>query len=295
MTEAGLVRTRFAPSPNGWLHLGHARSALYASVLAQRLGGRFLVRIEDIDVTRTREEFVTGIFEDLNWLGLNWERPVLRQSEHFMTYQAAAERLRQSGVLYRCFASRSEIAAATPSGARRDPDGQPLYPGLHRDLSDDEQEARISRGEPFAWRLDMQKATGIARQVAGKWPPTYRAWQPNGDLMLTAANPEVWGDAVIVRKDVPASYHLAVVVDDARQGVSHVTRGVDLEPATGLHRLLQVLLGLPEPIYCHHDLILDMDGAKLSKSAGAQSLGELRAAGYSAAQVSEICGCKTPM
>lgn len=282
--EAGGFATRFAPSPNGRLHLGHVRSALFAARTAQRIGGRFILRIEDIDITRARAEFVSAIFDDLAWLRLSWEEPVLRQSEHFADYIAAADRLRAMGVLYRCFASRTEISAAH-DGRSFDPDGAPIYPGLHRGMSDDEQARRVRAGEMFAWRIDMAKALDLVQAKFSRAALTYRAMDESGAVTEVAARPEIWGDAVIVRKEFPASYHLAVVVDDARQGVTHVTRGMDLEPATALHRLLQVLLDLPEPIYCHHGLVLGPDGRKLSKSEGAESVAALRARGVSADEV----------
>jgi glutamyl-Q tRNA(Asp) synthetase len=269
---------RFAPSPNGPLHLGHALSALTSFDMAQRAGGRFLLRIEDIDVTRCREEYVAGIFEDLSWLGIAWEEPVLRQSQHFATYVQAAERLEAQGLLYPCFASRSEIEAVSKSGAV-DPDGAPLYPGLHKGLSRDEVGVRMENGERFALRIDMERALSKARDRLAGAPLTFTELNASGTPEIVEAHPERWGDAVILRKDIPASYHLAVVVDDARQGVTHVTRGRDLYAATDLHRLLQVLLSLPEPVYHHHELLSDAEGRKLSKSAGDTGLAELRAAG----------------
>ena len=280
---------RFAPSPNGPLHLGHALSALTGFDLARRLGGRFLVRIEDIDVTRCREEHVAGIFADLAWLGVAWEEPVLRQSQHFPTYVRAAERLEAQRLLYPCFASRSEIEAAAMPGAL-DPDGAPLYPGLHKRLPRDEIEMRLEGGERFALRIDMEKALAAARQRLGGAPLTFSELDDDGRPQVLPAQPELWGDAVILRKDVPASYHLAVVVDDARQGVTHVTRGRDLFQATGVHRLLQVLLGLPEPTYRHHRLLTDADGRKLSKSGGDTGLAALRAGGAAPADIRRMVG-----
>lgn len=280
---------RFAPSPNGSLHLGHALSALTGFDMAQRLGGRYLVRIEDIDVTRCREEHIAGIFEDLAWLGIAWEEPVLRQSRHFAVYVQAAQWLEAQGLLYPCFASRSEIEAAAAAGAV-DPDGAPLYPGLHKGLPRAEIEARMENGERFALRLDMDRALAVARERLKGAPLTFTELDASDRTQVIEARPELWGDAVILRKDVPASYHLAVVVDDARQGVTHVTRGRDLYQATGLHRLLQVLLGLPEPIYRHHRLLADAEGRKLAKSAGDTGLAELRAAGASAADVRRKLG-----
>ena len=265
---------RFAPSPNGRLHLGHAYSALLTYDLAQRCGGRFLLRIEDIDLGRSRPEFVEGIFRDLAWLGLRWEEPVMHQSQRFDLYRSAASRLNDMGLLYPCFASRREIAdAADP--ALRDPDGAPLYPGLHKAFPQKEVERRKAAGEAYALRLDMPKALMRAQETAPDgltFTELSADWVPQ----VVSADAERWGDVVIARKDVPTSYHLAVVVDDAAQGITHVTRGQDLFAATGLHRVLQVLLGLPEPAYHHHRLIMDSDGRKLAKSARDTSLRELR-------------------
>jgi glutamyl-Q tRNA(Asp) synthetase len=271
---------RFAPSPNGELHLGHAYSALFTADAARRAGGQFLLRIEDIDVGRCREEFVTQIYDDLAWLGLSWETPVLRQSREFETYRNALQWLEKLGVLYPCFATRSEIAeAAKGNPGAVDPDGAPLYPGLHKRLPEREVQERRERGEAFALRLDMERALRAVRGMLGDEPLTFIELDEFGRSQRIEAHPERWGDAVIMRKDVPASYHLAVVIDDARQGVTHVTRGMDLFEATGLQRVLQVLLGLPEPVYRHHKLILDEASRKLSKSAGDTSLRSLRLGG----------------
>jgi glutamyl-Q tRNA(Asp) synthetase len=280
---------RFAPSPNGPLHLGHALSALTGFDMARRAGGRFLVRVEDIDVTRCREEHVSGIFEDLAWLSIAWEEPVLRQSQHFADYVQAAQGLEAQGLLYPCFASRSEIEAAATPGAV-DPDGAALYPGLHKGLRPDEIESRMRNGERFALRIDMPRALAKATERLAGEPLTFTELDAEGVRQVIEARPERWGDAVILRKDVPASYHLAVVVEDARQGITHVTRGRDLYAATDLHRLLQVLLGLPEPLYHHHRLLTDADGRKLAKSARDTGLGELRASGTSAADVRRTLG-----
>ncbi len=282
---------RFAPSPNGELHIGHALSALVGFELARRLGGRFLVRIEDIDITRCRPELIAGILDDLAWLVIRWEEPVLRQSEHFAVYGAVARRLEEQGLLYPCFATRGEIAATTLSRPDAvDPDGAPLYPGLHKTLSAEDVARRQSRGERFALRLDMERALKLARRNLGGRPLTFTEIDADGRGREVSAEPERWGDAVIVRKDIPASYHLAVVVDDARQGITHVTRGLDLYAATGLHRLLQVLLDLPEPLYHHHRLITDETGRKLAKSARDTSLRSLRAQGWSPERVREAIG-----
>jgi len=249
---------RFAPSPNGYLHLGHAYSALLNFDLARACGGRFLLRIEDIDRSRARPEYEAAIYEDLAWLGLSWETPVRRQSEHFDDYARALEKLDALGLLYACDCTRGEISRAV--GGRedwpRDPDGAPLYPGTCRDKTR-RPSREILREGGVALRLDSAKATAAAE----------------------------WGDAVLARKDVPASYHIAVVVDDALQGVTDVVRGKDLAPATSLHRLLQRLLGLPEPAYRHHDLVLDEQGGKLSKSKLSKSLRQLRAEGVTAEDV----------
>jgi glutamyl-Q tRNA(Asp) synthetase len=281
--------TRFAPSPNGLLHAGHALSAIIAHDTARKSGGRFLLRIEDIDASRARPEFIAAIFEDLEWLGLTWEKPVLIQSQHFADYLAAADRLIAQGLLYPCFATRAEIAA-TADPARTDPDGAPLYMGNWKTASADEIAHRIAAGETPALRLDMEAALSAARKKSGQAPLTFTEIDTDGTLRQIIADPVRWGDAVIVRKDVPASYHLAVVVDDARQGVTHVTRGADLFAATDLHRLLQLLLDLPEPYYSHHRLIRWSDGRKLSKSSGDMGLRALRAEGASADDVRRAIG-----
>jgi glutamyl-Q tRNA(Asp) synthetase len=271
---------RFAPSPNGPLHLGHALSALTSFEMARRLGGRFLLRIEDIDVARSREEYIAAILEDLAWLGVAWEEPVLRQSQRFAVYAQAAQLLEAQGLLYPCFATRSEISAAAVGDAV-DPEGMPLYPGLHKGLSQGEIEKRIAAGERYALRLHVDRALEAAKRRLDGRPLTFTELDENGSPQVVAAAPERWGDTVILRKDVPASYHLAVVVDDALQGVTHVVRGRDLYAATDLQRLLQVVLGLPEPVYHHHRLVNDGQGRKLSKSAGDTALGSLRSDGVS--------------
>ncbi len=281
---------RFAPSPNGELHLGHALSALLTFERARAVGGRFLVRIEDIDTARTRPDYVDGIFDDLRWLGLTWEEPVLFQSRRMAAYREAASRLQQAGLLYPCFATRTEIEAAAGVEGSRDPDGALIYPGLWKQRTATDIAVRRAAGVPYALRRDMEAARRAAAARLGGAPLSFVELTKAGVPRTVAARPEQWGDAVIVRKDVPASYHLAVVVDDAFQGVTHVTRGQDLFAATGLHRLLQVLLGLPEPIYQHHRLILDETGRKLSKSARDTSLRSLRAQGVSLAAVRRLSG-----
>jgi glutamyl-Q tRNA(Asp) synthetase len=282
---------RFAPSPNGPLHLGHALSALTGLAWARRLGGRYLVRIEDIDPERSSEAHIDGIFRDLAWLGVPWEEPVLRQSQHLERYEAAAAQLARLGVLYPCFASRREIAEASAAqGAARDPDGAPLYPGLHRDMASEDIAERRQRGEPFVMRLDMTRAFALAEGRLGGAPLDFVELNEDGGQQIILCDPRRWGDVVIQRKDVPTSYHLSVVVDDAAQDITHVTRGWDLFAATDIHRLLQVLLGLPTPLYAHHRLIVDESGRKLAKSARDTSLAELRAAGATPADIRRTVG-----
>jgi len=281
--------TRFAPSPNGFLHVGHALSAIIAHDTARAAGGRFLLRIEDIDLDRRRPEYVSAIFEDLNWLGLTWEEPVLVQSEHFKAYLAAADTLIAMGLLYPCFATRSEIdAAADPE--KTDPGGAPLYPGLWRGAPGENVGARMAAGETPALRLNMDGALKALHDKRGRKPLTFTEVAEDGSRQTIVAEPERWGDAIIIRKDVPASYHLSVVVDDARQGVTHVTRGRDLFAATDLQRLLQELLDLPEPVYSHHRVICWADGRKLSKSNQDMGLRALRDEGASPADIRKVIG-----
>ena len=286
---------RFAPSPNGDLHVGHALSAAVGWRMAQASGGRFLVRIEDIDLARSKPEHLAGIFRDLAWLGLDWEQPVLLQSTRFSAYDEAARRLIAAGLLYPCFSSRSEIAAVVANAPNpRDPDGAPLYPVALRRLDEATATVRLARGDPHALRLDLARALSVARDKLGGRPLTFTELSDDGQAATIEARPEVWGDAVIVRKETPASYTLAVVVDDAFQGVTHVTRGRDLYAVTGLQRLLQVVLDLPEPVYHHHRLVLDAGGAKLSKSEGSASIASLRAGGASPNDIWRLAGIDPP-
>jgi glutamyl-Q tRNA(Asp) synthetase len=285
---------RFAPSPNGYLHLGHAFSAALNFAMARRGSGRFLLRIEDIDRMRCRPAYEAAIFEDLAWLGLAWEEPVRRQSEQFDDYAAALARLEAMGLVYPSFESRAEIArlvaAREAAGPwRRDPDGVPLYPGIAKALPEAERRRLIDSGRPYALRLDMAAAIAAAAGT-GSAHLTFRETGSGPQTGTIVADPGAWGDVVLARKDAPASYHLCVVVDDALQGITHVVRGLDLYAATGLHRLLQHLLGLPEPIYHHHRLILDADGRKLSKSDASTGLRELRAAGATPADILQRIG-----
>jgi glutamyl-Q tRNA(Asp) synthetase len=282
---------RFAPSPNGYLHLGHAFSALLNADLARQGGGRLLLRIEDIDATRCRPEYEAAIYEDLAWLGMAWEMPVRRQSEHFASYRAALDRLGARGLIYPTFESRAEIVrmvAERDASAPwpRDPDGAPLYPGAAKQLPAHEREALMASGAPYALRLDMAGALASAGDL--DW--TEDGEGPSGETGQVAARPEAWGDVILARKDTPASYHLAVVVDDALQGVTDVVRGQDLFWATSVHRLLQRLLDLPAPRYRHHALVRDAAGAKLSKSTRATGLRELRVEGVSPAEVRRRIG-----
>lgn len=282
---------RFAPSPNGRLHLGHAYSALTTFALAKKFGGRFLVRIEDIDTGRTREEHVQAILDDLAWLGLSWEEPVLRQSRRFHAYRAAADKLHRAGLAYRCAATRGQINEALGQSTKRDPDGAPLYASVCGWQRTHGTVPPCIKPETIA-ALRLNSAAAIAATSSAL---QINVWNPGAGedaaaVSLRPADPARWGDAVIVRKDTPASYHLACVIDDAFQGVTHVTRGQDLEAATDLHVLLQALLGLPSPLYFHHDLIRDGEGRKLSKSEADTSLGALRAGGATARQVKERLG-----
>jgi glutamyl-Q tRNA(Asp) synthetase len=265
------IITRFAPSPTGFLHLGHAFSAWTAWRRARDAGGRFLLRLEDIDPSRCRPEFAAAILEDLTWLGIDWDGPIRVQSAHLDDYAADLERLRARGLLYPCFCSRADIQRSTVAAAPHGPDGGPLYPGICRDLSDAERAARAD--QPHAWRLDMARALipGLTFEEEGEG--------------VIPADPARFGDVVLARKDTPTSYHLCVTHDDALRGVTLVTRGEDLKPATHLHRLLQALLGWPTPVYAHHRLLTDASGRRLAKRDLALTLREMRAAGVTAEEV----------
>ena len=271
-----MIVTRFAPSPTGYLHLGHAYSALFAWRAARAASGRFLLRIEDIDRTRCRPEFTTAIIEDLAWLGLDWDGAVRMQSEHFDDYRAALEKLSSRGLIYPCFCTRADIAAeiARAGGA---PQGEeaPLYPGTCRKLSREERARRIAAGESYALRLDMANAVALTGPLS---------WEDDKGGRVEA-QPLSLGDVVLARKDVPTSYHLAVTVDDALQGVTLVTRGVDLRAATHIHRLLQALLDLPIPRYRFHKLLTDGSGKRFAKRDKALTLRTLREAGRTPAEV----------
>ena len=271
------VRTRFAPSPTGRLHLGHVLAARVARDLARsQPGGSFLLRFEDIDGPRVREEYYQGIEQDLKWLGLDWDEEPLRQTTRSAAYEAALDQLRSQDLVYPCFCTRREIQdewaamAAAPQG----PEG-PLYPGTCRKLTKAERTEKLSAGIPHAWRLDCRKAAALTGQLAFH------------DLRFgaTAVTPDLLGDVVLARKDIGPAYHLAVTVDDAFQQITHVTRGEDLLPSTHVHRLLQALLGLPEPVYLHHALVLDAQGKRLAKRCDSLSIATLRDAGLTPDEV----------
>lgn len=282
---------RFAPTPNGHLHLGHAYSAILNARLADREGGRFLLRIEDIDLARAEPDYEQAIFRDLAWLGIGWEQPVRRQSDHLDDYRDALSRLRELGLVYPAFMTRGDVrdhvvgAEAEGISWPRDPDGTPHYPGVEKAMSLAARHEAIAAGKPFAWRLDMGAAiAAVAKPLA--WAE--RTGDRDEPLRRVAADPAVWGDVVVARRDAPGSYHLAVVVDDATQSVTDVVRGGDLFQATSVHRLLQELLGLPAPVYLHHRLVLGPDGRKLSKSRRDLGIAALRDAGITPARVLEM-------
>ncbi|HEX3347937.1 MAG TPA: tRNA glutamyl-Q(34) synthetase GluQRS [Acetobacteraceae bacterium] len=262
--------TRFAPSPTGYLHLGHAAAAHFAWWRARAAGGRFLLRIEDIDPARCRPEYRLAILEDLAWLGLDWDGEVRLQSEHLADYGAALGALAARGLLYPCFCTRADIAReiARSAAAPHTPDGAPLYPGTCRELPEQARAARIAAGEPHAWRIDMARAL----DAAGR--DLRFVEESEGEI---SCRPERFGDVVLARRDAPASYHLCVTHDDALQGVTLVTRGADLKDATDVHRLLQALMDWPTPVYAHHPLLLDPEGRRFAKRDGAVTLHALRA------------------
>jgi glutamyl-Q tRNA(Asp) synthetase len=276
--------TRFAPSPTGYLHRGHAFSALTAHAAAQATDGRFLLRVEDIDATRCRPEFEAAVYDDLRWLGLDWETPVRRQSEHLADYAAALRELGERGLLYRCFRTRREIAdeiGRAPHGAMEAFRGAPLAP--------EEEDRRVSAGEPFAWRLSLVAAEAA---LGGFRALTFfeEGEGPNGERGEITARPELGGDVVLGRKDVGVAYHLAVAFDDALQGVTHVIRGQDLFEATHVQRLLQALMGWPTPVYRHHRLLAGPDGKRFAKRDRAETLRELRARGITPEALREELG-----
>jgi glutamyl-Q tRNA(Asp) synthetase len=277
---------RFAPSPNGYLHLGHAYSALLNAQMARDSGGRLLLRIEDIDVARCRPEYERAIYEDLAWLSLHWEEPVRRQSEHLADYKYALESLRRRHLIYPCFCTRGHIlrAVAGRPDWPRDPDGSPLYPGTCRHLDPAQREVRLASGEPAAWRLGMEEAMGVVG------PRAWCEYDSENVEHEIATEPQRWGDVMLARRDIGTSYHISVVIDDALQGITDIVRGKDLFASTRVHRLLQVLLGLPESRYHHHELITDAGGHKLSKSRGSPTLRDLRIGGMTPEEIVRAVG-----
>jgi glutamyl-Q tRNA(Asp) synthetase len=280
---------RFAPSPNGHLHLGHAYSALLNQRMAGQTGGRLLLRMEDIDLERCTPELEQTMLEDLQWIGLEWGTPVRRQSEHLTIYQEALNRLIRMDLVYPAFLSRSDIKRETGRIAGnkdnwpRDPDGALLYPPDDRQLSKRERDQRIDAGQPFSWRLNMEHAL----EYVGE-PLSWIETAPQKHIV--PARPQDWGDVIVARKDMPTSYHLSVVIDDALQGITHVVRGKDLFHATSVHRLLQRLFAIEPPVYHHHALILDRDGQKLSKSRKDTALRELREEGKTRQDIYRFVG-----
>ena len=283
MSDPAKPVLRFAPSPNGLLHLGHAYSALYTWRAAALLRGTALLRIEDTDPQRSKPEFAKAIVDDLSWLGLQWPEPVLVQSARFEIYAQAGNQLRDMDLLYPCFCSRTEVAE---HATETDPDGAPLYPGTCRHLDRGTVIERLQRGDPVQFRLDTSQAIERAGMLSYSVVGPLVTDRPQ----IRYARPQRWGDVVLQRKGTPTSYHLSVVVDDAEQGITHVTRGRDMEAATDIHILLQMLLGLPSPIYNFHRLILDDEGKKLAKSRGSQSLADLRQQGWTPDDVRRAVG-----
>lgn len=296
MTQDQQPVFRFAPSPNGRLHLGHAYSALINQHMADETGGKLLLRIEDTDTVRCTPVLEQRMLEDLHWLGIRWADNPRRQSDHIATYMDAVDTLAAEGLVYPAFMSRAEVRDHIEHKTARgiawptDPDGAPHYPDIDRHVSDAERRRRMDSGEPHALRLDMRAVRDFlgSRFEQLAWQETGEG--PEGQTGEIQADPGAWGDIVLSRKDVPASYHLAVVVDDALQGITHVVRGRDLFWSTSVHRLLQQLLGLPAPVYHHHDLVLDTDGRKLSKSRQDTSLAELRSAGTTRQDIVKMVG-----
>ncbi|MBV1706328.1 MAG: tRNA glutamyl-Q(34) synthetase GluQRS [Hyphomicrobiales bacterium] len=282
MTGSKPLIFRFAPSPNGRLHLGHARSALVNAARARASGGILLVRMEDIDRDRCRKDYETAILEDLSWLGISWATPVLRQSEHFARYRLMLQDLAERRLVYPCFCSRQDVTNAV-AGLRdwsTDPDGVRHYPGTCRVMNARQRSERLAQGQAYSWRLDNARAIAAVGKAL-----SFTELGPHGAARRVEAQPQLWGDVILGRKDVPASYHLAVVADDAFQGVTDVVRGEDLKAATHLHRLLQALFDLPTPSYFHHLNLVDALGRKLAKSHGAKSLSDWRTDGFGAADI----------
>ena len=278
MAHASFKKLRFAPSPNGYLHLGHAYSALLNQQVATQVDAELLLRIEDIDQTRARQEYVLAIYEDLKWLGLSWPEPVMHQSQRLAEYSEKLDWLIEEGLVYRAFLSRKEIKNYAAEYNRNnshdwpnDPDGAPLYPQMCKQQSQQVSDQRAEDGEAYTWRLDMQKAISYINGDLA-----WNEYDLDFNKTVIKADPSLWGDVILARRDTPTSYHLSVVLDDAPQGIDLIVRRMDLYHASSVHRLLQELFKLPEPNYMHHKLVLDTDGRKLSKSNRDTSLGSLR-------------------
>ncbi len=269
---------RFAPSPNGFLHLGHAYSALFSCHWARKMGADFLLRIEDIDILRSKPQYIEAIKQDLAWLGIKWLEPIMLQSTRFDIYKEATKKLNALSVLYPCFCTRSEIAN---NAEQKDPDGAPLYNKTCKNLNKDKITKKMAQNIPYILRLDMDKAIAITNELK----INIAMPNPSSKPKTIIAKPRKWGDVVIVRKDIPTSYHLSVIIDDDAQNITHVTRGKDLEEATHVHRVLQSLLGLDNPIYTYHTLIKDDTNMKLAKSNSSTSLRDLRESGISAQEI----------
>ena len=272
--------TRFAPSPNGYLHLGHAYSASVASKLAQISGGKFFIRIEDIDLGRCKKEYEENIYKDLNWLEIKYEENIIKQSECFDNYERYVKKLRDLNLIYPCWASRSEIKktilkkSSSKSSWPVDPDGQYIYPEIYKNISKAERSNLMLSGSKFSWRLNVKKAMNFAQEKLGnKIFFEELGLEPKGKRIL---EPNLYGDFIIARKEIPTSYHLSVTVDDAEQGINLVTRGLDIYPATSIHRLLQIILNLPETKWYHHNLLREDSGEKLSKTNKSTSIKSLR-------------------
>ena len=280
-----LHKTRFAPSPNGKLHLGHAFSAIVSERVAKKFNGKFLIRIEDIDIGRSSAKYEQSIFEDLNWLGLKYDKKIRKQSEHFSLYEVYLKKLRDLDLIYPCWASRTEIKKFINKKDIElnhwpiDPDGQYIYPGIYKGISPVQRSGLMLSGKDFSWRLDMEKAINFAEEkIKSEIFFSEIGLEPIG---LRRIEPHLFGDIIIARKDIPTSYHLSVTVDDSDQNITIITRGLDIYPSTSIHRLLQIILDLPEPKWFHHNLIRNNEGVKLSKSTESTSLESYRKKGFS--------------
>ena len=281
--------TRFAPSPNGYLHLGHAFSALISEKIASKSSGKFFLRIEDIDIGRCNKEFEKNIYEDLSWLGVNYQKDVRRQSDYFKNYEVYIKKLRDLDLIYPCWASRSEIKKEikkklnTLSGWPVDPDGQYIYPGIYKNISKAKRSNLMLNGSDFSWRMDINKAIAFAEEKVGK--NIYFNEKGLEPIGIRTLEPSLYGDFIIARKEIPSSYHLSVTVDDAEQNINLISRGIDLYPATSIHRLLQIIFNFPETNWYHHNLLREENGIKLSKTNNSTSIKSLREKGHSREEI----------